>query len=120
VDNPLLAAAALRGVDGEAAIPPRDEADVEAAIRHSDDIDEPDERTRSPMEHTEGYAPEIITHDERALSSDDNELSPQEQALRGPDGKPIMSRGPSRGREEDDEAAQEAALAEGRIAPPSP
>ncbi|HEX4792983.1 MAG TPA: transcription termination factor NusA [Humisphaera sp.] len=65
-----------------------------------------------PMEAVEGGAPEVTTHQE-TLSSNGDDLSPEEQAIQG-----IETAPPNAG-EFNDEDAQTAALAEGRQEPPT-
>ena len=91
--------------------------------RDEDDADGgSDEHTPGPMEHVDGMAPEIVTHDEGLMGTQGDELSPEERAVHGPDGGEIVADdGDDAGRKEfDDEQSEEAALAEGRIPPPSP
>ena len=87
-----------------------------------DEDDAFDEHTPGPMEHVDGMAPEIVTHDERLMGAQGDELSPEERAIHGPDGEGLMADdGDDAGRKEyADEQSEEAALAEGRIPPPSP
>jgi N utilization substance protein A len=74
------------------------------------------DRMHSPLEATEGIAPEITTHDERALTSG-SELSPEEQAIHGLSGSTEPGDEAATDFDEDD---AEAALAEGRVPPPAP
>ncbi len=66
-----------------------------------------------PMEATEGSAPEITVHASES-SADGDDLSVEEQAMGGLTANPNGS-----GKELADEENQTAALAEGRMAPPS-
>ena len=72
--------------------------------------------TPGPMEAAEGGAPETLTHDERATSAIDDELSPEEQAVHAP-GTDDEASGDRK--EYVDEDADTAALAEGRTDPPT-
>ncbi len=66
-----------------------------------------------PMEAAEGGAPEVTVHREFDESDSNDELSPEEQAMRVTTvGVAVQSGGPS------DDDSDVAALAEGRIAPP--
>ena len=87
-----------------------------------DDEGTGDEHTPGPMEHVDGMAPEIVTHDERLMGTQGDELSPEERAIHGPDGGGLMADDgddPAR-KEFADEQSEEAALAEGRVPAPSP
>jgi N utilization substance protein A len=64
------------------------------------------------MEATEGIAPEITTHDEKAFT-DQSELSPEEQAISGIPESAAPQQPVS------DESEDNAALAEGRTEPPA-
>ena len=129
-DNPLLAAAS-RGVDAVAGnpTPPLGEASSEresetgaAGNLSARDDEDPTEHTPGPNEHVEGYAPEIVTHDERAAVGSEDELSPEERAIHGPDGELLNADEDAdpASKEYADEQSEEAALAEGRLPPPSP
>ena len=80
------------------------------------------ERTPGPMEHVDGMAPEIVTHDEHLMGTSGSELSPEERAIHGPDGGGLMADvgDDPAGKEYADEQSEEAALAEGRVPAPSP
>jgi N utilization substance protein A len=69
-------------------------------------------RMPSPLEATEGIAPEITTHDAKAIA-DESELSPEEQAISGVQAEQAPDQIP-------DENDDNAALAEGRTEPPAP
>jgi N utilization substance protein A len=69
-------------------------------------------RMPSALEATEGMAPEITTHDEKAMT-DSSELSPEEQAMSGVESEQVPEQIP-------DENDDNAALAEGRTEPPAP
>ena len=81
--------------------------------------DESADDTPGPMEHVEGMAPEIVTHEEHN-TADPDDLSPEEAAIHGPDGEPMTREGDNASREDVDGETDEAALAEGRAVPPSP
>ncbi len=121
-ENPLLAAAAQRGIDGEANPPqPAPEPELESPAGNAEAEgaeDESSDDTPGPMEHVEGMAPEIVTHDERA-TSDPDDLSPEEAAIHGPDGEPMTREGDPATKAYADEESEEAALAEGRVPPPA-
>ena len=68
------------------------------------------------MEAAAGGAPEVITHDEREVSNGD-ELSPEEQAVHAPGTD--QEEGSDDQKEFDDEDTDTAALAEGRVTPPT-
>src|SRR5690606_21333792 len=76
------------------------------------------EQMRGPMESADGYAPEIVTHDENGSGGD--ELSPEERAIHGPDGRYLSETSDPAAKEFADEQSEEAALAEGRTPPPNP
>ena len=71
------------------------------------------------LEATEGMSPEIATHKEEALASGD-ELSPEEQAVKQPGtDRPLAEGGDPDRKELVDEDTDTAALAEGRLEPPT-
>ena len=135
-ENPLLAAAAGasvgdRGIDAVAGNPtpplgstPAPEPESESGQAGNPDDDDRDaaEHTLGPTEHAEGYAPEIVTHDEHAAVGVEDELSPEERAIHGPDGEPLTDDDAAdpASKEFADEQSEEAALAEGRLEPPAP
>ena len=96
--------------------------DVDAGEGIDDaDVSDVNEHQAGPMEHVEGMSPEIVTHDERLMGSQGDELSPEERAIHGPDGELMADDGDDPARKEfADEQSEEAALAEGRVPPPSP
>ncbi len=116
-----LASAGGRGVDGVAFANPLLPQTPEAAVRTEEaDSPTPDEsadRMPGAMEATEGSAPEITTHAESTLASEDD-LSPEEQAVRG-FGNPDDGNGDLESKAFADEDTDTAALAEGRLAPPA-
>ena len=78
------------------------------------------ESTRGPTEHVDGMSSEIVTHDEKAMA-EEGEVSPEMEAVHGPDGEPLVSDDADAARKDfADDESDEAALAEGRVPPPSP
>jgi hypothetical protein len=71
------------------------------------------------MEATAGMAPEIATHNESSLN-DGGDLSPEERAMKGPNGESADDVGGDAERKDyADEEGDTAALAEGRLEPPA-
>ncbi len=94
-----------------------------ASSTEDDEVDDPAEedeeqessRVPGPLEATNGGSPETQTHSEHMVAGDSEDLSPEEQALHiETDDSPNHVKE----REIDSEDTQEAALAEGREAPP--
>jgi N utilization substance protein A len=115
-----------RGIDGVAGhVNPgeaaRHAAEALTSAEPVEPDDEPENKTTGPMEHTEGMSAELVTHDERATAGSVDELSPEERAIHNEDGTPLVdeSAADPAGKEFADEQSEEAALAEGRVAPPS-
>ncbi len=75
---------------------------------------------RGPMESADGFAPEIVTHDEQIAVAGSEELSPEERAIHGPDGRYLSESEDPAAAPFADEQSEEAALAEGRLDPPNP
>jgi N utilization substance protein A len=71
-----------------------------------------------PMEAAEGYASEIVTHDTKLGRSEGDDLSPEERAIHGPDGRYLSETDDAGAKEQGDEQSEETALAEGRLSPP--
>jgi hypothetical protein len=109
----------LKGVDGVAGqpAPPRaieegGDATGEAAGDTAADAGEGADRMPGALESADGGSPEVTVHSERELAAD-GDLSPEEQAVHVARAEPdAADRGPES--EDDDQAA----LAEGRVAPP--
>ncbi|HEX8521432.1 MAG TPA: hypothetical protein VF669_04190, partial [Tepidisphaeraceae bacterium] len=115
-----LAEAGGRGIDGVAFANPLLPQTPEAAVRPEDTAlptpDENGDRMPGALEATDGTAPEITTHKEEILASSD-ELSPEEAAISG---LASDDDGDQERKDFIDEDTDTAALAEGRLAPPSP
>jgi len=119
-----LLAAGMKGVDGVAFANPLLPQTAAAAVTTEESVTAGDEaasdRMPGAMEATEGTAPELTTHSESAFGGggSDSDLSPEEQAVQG------VVPGSESGSQAadvdggDDEGAETAALAEGRMAPP--
>ena len=94
----------------------------EAAVTTEEPITAGDEaatnRMPSVLEATEGTAPEITTHSESAVGGGGVHLSPEERAITGTQIAPEPA-GDAEAREYADEDAETAALAEGRVIPPT-
>jgi N utilization substance protein A len=101
--NPLLQQAPLREEPASGASA-EDEA-VEEAVPHMP----------TALEANDGAAPEIVTHEARAIG-DGSELSPEEQAIHGIP----QSAGADHRKRVEDENEENAELAEGRVEPPAP
>jgi N utilization substance protein A len=87
----------------------------------SETVADASEEMKGPMESTDGFAPEVVTHDETAsLLGEGEDLGPEERAIRGPDGTYLSASDDPDAAPFADEQSEEAALAEGRIPPPSP
>jgi N utilization substance protein A len=118
-DRQALQQAGMKGIDGEAFANPLLPQNAAAAViteETASDEQSPD-RMRSAVEATEGGAPEIITHDASSIA-DDDELSPEEQAVHPVPGTQTAD---ERVRKDlNDENEDAAALAEGRVDPPAP
>ncbi len=83
------------------------------AVSAEAEVAEDGDSSRMPgaLEATEGTAPEITTHDEKAIT-DSSDLSPEEQAISGMQSEHQPEQIP-------DENEESAALAEGRTEPPA-
>ena len=83
------------------------------AVSAEAEVAEDGDSSRMPgaLEATEGTAPEITTHDEKAMT-DSSDLSPEEQAISGMQSEHQPEQIP-------DENEESAALAEGRTEPPA-
>jgi N utilization substance protein A len=114
-----------RGVDGVAfANPLLPQAgatqSAESGEETPESVESPEREMPGAMEATEGIAPEIGTHSNDAMASND-ELSPEERAVQAPGGDDESAPNPPREphTEYTDEESDTAALAEGRLEPPS-
>jgi len=106
--NPLLP-------QGGAERPPT----VEEEIREGRDSDQSAGTMPGAMEATEGVAPEIGTHSNDAFA-DGNDLSPEERAIQAPGGDgQLVPDGDLDRKDGIDEETDTAALAEGRLDPPT-
>jgi N utilization substance protein A len=92
---------------------------VEEEIREERDLDQSSSTMPGALEATEGVAPEIGTHSNDALAGSD-ELSPEERAMQRPGGEEqLVPDGDQDRKDNIDEEADTAALAEGRLDPPA-
>ena len=107
------ASAAANVLLGRAPVPAAEEDSVEV-----NEAEDPTETTPGPMESTPGMSAEVVTHDETG-TADEDEMSPEEEAIHKPDGEPLVTVNTGSG-DADDEQSQQADLAEGRVPPPSP
>jgi N utilization substance protein A len=117
--NDLAALMGLKGVDGVAGQPAGPRAiqegmadTIEAAIAEGG-LDGAD-RMPGALESSDGGAPEVTVHSEKAFRDGQSDLSPEEEAMH------VTTDGPSDGerRVKSDEDDAAAALAEGRVEPP--
>jgi N utilization substance protein A len=109
-----------RGIDAQAFANPLLPQNAAAAVINGEDestmaADASADRVPSAMEAADGGAPETMVHDESILVGDGDELSPEEQAISGV----VHVPGDDGSQDSDDENENEAALAEGRAAPPA-
>lgn len=109
----LAALMGLRGVDGVAGQPAGPRAIQEGGDGAPPEAEEGSDRMPGTMESSDGGSPEVTVHKESTLSGHD-ELSPEEQAVRGfgSDADAVQQKIDA----SDDEHA---ALAEGRMEPPA-
>src|SRR5688500_9186665 len=118
-DRAAFEGAGIRGVDAEAFANPLLPQTPDAAVTTEEpataDADANGDRMPGADEATDGAAPEITTHSEKAFG-DGQDLSPEEQAIQipgaGENGDPAR-------KDFADEDADTAALAEGRAQPPA-
>ncbi|MEM6562211.1 MAG: transcription termination factor NusA, partial [Planctomycetota bacterium] len=57
------------------------EGDASAEATESEEPQGDDAPMPGPMEHVDGAAPEVVTHDESSIGTDADDLSPEEQAI---------------------------------------
>jgi len=117
-DQAAFAAAGMKGVDGEAKAPagqlsptPSPFGDTPVTPESAEEAAEGSDRTPDALEASAGAAPEVTVHS-ASLSSDSDDLSPEEQAIQGVEVR-------QDGNAATDEEADAAALAEGRTEPPT-
>ncbi len=88
----------------------------------ADTIEDDDDAAtmNGPTEHTEGFASEVVTHDENAAAGIDEDVEPELRAVHKPNGEPLVSDDVDPAAKAiSDEDGEEAALAEGRVPPPA-
>jgi N utilization substance protein A len=110
--NPLLP----RSPSPEARAADDDEARLAAAADADGGVS--GDRMPGPMEAAEGMAPELTVHNAGVMEPT-NDLSPEERAIQGVEGLEPGSDADEERKEDADEDADTAALAEGRVDPPT-